>query len=233
MHSCLIPVLALLATSAVAADEPHAVSPALAPVFARMDRAAADFKGITADVHRVTHTDFVNEDTVDIGVIKLKRVKPHDTRMLIEFTKPDPKTVAFAGRKAEIYYPRMLTVDEYDLGKNRDLVDKFLLLGFGTTSKDLQEEYTVRLAATATISGEKSTELELIPKSKEVLQQIRKFELWIADSNGLPVQLKYYPSGQNILITYSNIKLAPNLTDTDLKLHLPTGVKRAYPQKGS
>ena len=228
----LIPALTLLALAA-AADEPHAPSPALAAVYARMDRAAAEFKGLTAGLRRVTHTDFANEDTVDVGTVKLKRLKPHDTRMLIEFTKPDPKTVAFQGKKAEIYYPRMLTVDEYDLGKNRDLVEKFMLLGFGTTSKDLQSEYDIRLVGAEMVSGQKASELELIPKSKDVMQQIKRFELWIADSNGLPVQLKYYPSGQNILITYSDIKLNPNLSDAELKLQLPKGVKRAYPQKGS
>ena len=230
MFSCLIPALALLAAPTAAADDsPAAV---LAPVFARLDRAAAEFKGLTANVRRVTHTDFANEDTIDIGTIKLKRAKPHDTRMLLDFTKPDPKTVAFQGKKAEIYYPRMLTVDEYDLGKNRDLVDQFLLLGFGSTSRELQEAYHIRLAGAETVNGQKTTELELVPKSKEVLQQIKRFELWIADSSGLPVQLKYYPSGQNILITYTDIKLTPNLSDTDLKLQLPKGVKRNYPQKG-
>jgi len=170
---------------------------------------------------------------VDVGTIKLRRPKPHETQILIEFTEPDPKVVSFQGKKAEIYYPRMQTVDEYDLGKNRDLVNQFLLLGFGNTSRELQEAYNIRLIGPDTLSGQKATEIELIPKSKEVAQQIKRFELWISDSSGLPVQLKYYPSGQSIQMTYSDIKRNPDLADSDLKLQLPKGVKREYPQKGS
>ena len=234
MFPGLIQSLALVAVVASAAEQVPAPNPALVAVFSRIDRAAADFRGLTANIRRVTHTDFVNEDTVDIGTIRIRRVKPHDLRVLIDFTKPDPKTVAFQGKKAEIFYPRMNTVDEYDLGKYRDLVDQFLLLGFGSTSKDLQDAYNVRLVGPETVDGQKATEIELTPKSKDVLQQIKRFELWISDSNGLPLQIKYYPSGQNILITYSEIKVNPaDLREADLKLQLPKGTKRVYPQKGS
>ena len=43
----------------------------------------------------------------------LKRARARDMRMLIDFTEPDPKTVAFQGRKVEIYYPKIETVQEY------------------------------------------------------------------------------------------------------------------------
>src|SRR5579872_6064729 len=108
MSSCLIPALVLCAAVAAAAEDPHAGSAALSQLYARMDRAAAGFKSLTAAVRRVTHTDFVNEDTVDVGTIKFKRgSRPHDTHVLIDFTKPDPKTLVFQGKKLEIYYPRM------------------------------------------------------------------------------------------------------------------------------
>ena len=60
--------------------------------------------------------------------------------MLIDFTKPNPRTVAFRGRKAEIYYPKLKSVQEYDLGKRSDLLDQFLLVGFGTTGKESEGE---------------------------------------------------------------------------------------------
>ena len=37
----------------------------------------------------------------------LKKVGPRDLQVLIDFTKPDPRTVAFRGRKAEIFYPKL------------------------------------------------------------------------------------------------------------------------------
>ena len=39
--------------------------------------------------------------------------------MLIEFTEPDPKTVAFQGHTVEIYYPKIQTVQEFDMDGQR------------------------------------------------------------------------------------------------------------------
>ena len=39
------------------------------------------------------------------------------------------------------------------------------------------------------------------------------------------------PSGDYNLATYSNVKLNPPMTADDLKLKLPAGVKREFPQK--
>jgi len=203
----------------------------LSAVFANIDQAAAKFKSLTADIRRVTHTDVINEDTVDSGTIRLKRTRPREMRMLIDLVEPDPKSVLVQGKKAEVYYPRIKTVQEWDLGKNRDLMDQFFLAGFGTTSHELQEAYTVRLAGLETIAGQKTTHLELIPKSKEVLQHLKRFELWIADENGLPVQQRFVPAGQSVLVTYTNLKVNAGLPDSALKLQLPKGVKREFPQK--
>ena len=203
----------------------------LSAVFAKIDQAAAKFKSLTADIRRVTHTDVINEDTVDSGTIRLKRTRPREMRMLIDLVEPDPKSVLVQGKKAEVYYPRIKTVQEWDLGKNRDLLDQFFLAGFGTTSHELQEAYTVRLAGVETIAGQKTTHLELIPKSKEVLQHLKRFELWIADENGLPVQQRFVPAGQSVLVTYTNLKVNADLPDSALKLQLPKGVKREFPQK--
>ena len=232
MHSRFL-VVALFPATFAAAQPAQSGNAALAPVFARVDKAAAGFKGLTADVRHLTHTDFVNEDSVDTGTIKLKRPKPNDTRVLIEFTEPDPKKLVFQGRKMEIYYPRMNNVDEYDLGQERALVDQYLLMGFGATSQDLQNAYSIRLLGEETVAGQPATELELIPKSNDVRQQVKRFQLWISEKNGVPVQLKFYPSGQYVVFTYTNIRVNPDLPDSALKLQLPKGTTKHYPQKGS
>jgi outer membrane lipoprotein-sorting protein len=226
-----IPPILLVLHAALAGGSPDHPDAALAPVFANIDRAATGFKSLSADMRRLTHTDAINADDVDSGTIKLKRPKPHDMRVRIDITQPEPKSLTFQGKKAEVYYPRIETVQEYDLGSYRDLVDEILVLGFGSTSRELQAAYTIRLLGPETAGGEKATRLELIPKSKELLQHLKKVELWIADSTGLPVQEKYYTPGQFGLVTYSNIRTKPDLPDSALKLQLPKNVKREFPQK--
>ena len=210
----------------------HAATDPLAAVLARVDAAAAGFKGLSADVRKVSHTEVINEDTVDEGTMLMKRPKPHDIRMLVDIKKPDAKTVAVAGRKVEIYLPKMNTVQEYDAGKNRALLEQFLLLGFGSTAADLRENYSLRVLGPDLVAGQKATRLELIPKSKEALAHLKKVELWVEESSGLTLQQKFHATGGDYtLATYTNIKLNPNLPESALKLNLPKGVKRETPQK--
>jgi outer membrane lipoprotein-sorting protein len=205
---------------------------ALVDTLARMDRAASAFKNMSANTRRVSHTAVINEDSIDSGAMWLKRSKPQEMRMLIELNEPDTKSVAFQGRKLEIYYPKIQTVQEYDVGKNRALLDQFLLLGFGTSGKELANAHGIKSLGPETVAGQKTTRLELIPKSKEVLQHLKKVELWISDASGYPVQQKFYqPAGDYMLVTYTNLKINIDLPDSALKLKLPKGVKREYPQK--
>jgi outer membrane lipoprotein-sorting protein len=200
-------------------------------LLARMDSAGASFKAISADVRWVTHTAVINEDIVDTGSLLLKRSK-HDMRMLVEFKEPDPKTVALHDSKLEIYHPKMQTVEEYDIGRHRELLDQFLLIGFGTTGKELAAAYTMKVLGADTVGGREATRLELVPKSQEVRKSLKKLELWIPESEVYPVEQKFYlAAGDYKLATYTNVKMNPAVTDSDLKLRVSKDVKRVFPQQ--
>jgi outer membrane lipoprotein-sorting protein len=203
----------------------------LGAVLDRIDKAGTAFRGMSAKVRRVSHTAVINEDNQDSGTIRLKRAHSRDLRMLIDLTEPDPKTVAFQGHTVEFYYPKIATVQVFDVGKEKALLEQFLLLGFGTSRAGLEESYKMRLVGPDTVAGQKCQTLELIPKSKEVLQHLVKLEMCVAD-NGYPIQQKFYfPGGDYELATYSDMQINPDLPDSALKLHLPKNVKREYPQK--
>jgi outer membrane lipoprotein-sorting protein len=83
-----------------------------------------------------------------------------------------------------------------------------------------------------TVGSEKTTRLELIPKSAEMLKYFKQIDLWISDSSGLPVQQKALaPNGDYNQATYSNMVLNPKLPDSAVTLTLPPGVKVEHPQK--
>jgi outer membrane lipoprotein-sorting protein len=201
-------------------------------VYLRLDRAAPGFKSMSADIQRVVHTAVINDDSTESGTIRLKRQKPHDTRMLIEFTAPDPKSVALADSTVSVYYPKIKTVQIYEVGDKRNLIDQFLLLGFGATSAELQEVYDVAWVGSENIAGQSASHIQLTPKSKEALMRLKKADLWISDANGLPARQKFLTSssGDYMVVTYSNLKHNPVLADNDLKLKYPKGVQIQHPQ---
>jgi len=197
----------------------------LSDVFAKMDSSAQTFKGMTADIRQTAHTAVVNDDSTEVGIIRLKRIKAGDTRILVDFTKPEAKTVSIDGGKVSILLPKARTVQNYDLRAKKTVLEQGMLLGFGASSSEVKAAYDVTFVGREAVEGQQTSHIHLIPKSKEVLQSLKSADLWISDSLGAPVQQKFITSGGGdyTLIQYSNMKINPSISDKDLKLNVPRG----------
>lgn len=202
-------------------------------VLARMDQTAPAFSSLTAKVKRERYTAIIKQTDEETGTIILKRNGPHDVQMRVDLITPDEKTVVLHGTKLEVYFPKIKTVQEYDLSKYRGLIDQYLLLGFGTTGKDLAKSYTVGgTVQKESVAGQPATRLTLIPKGKQSLEHFQQVDLWISDDTGEPVQQKFLePSGDYFMVTYLDLKLNPPVASSALNLELPKGVIREHPQK--
>ena len=208
-----------------------ATTGSLEEVLARMDRAAASFQAFSADLQSVAHTAVINEDDTESGTILLKRTK-HGMDMLMDFAAPNKKSIALRDHKVEIYYPNQQVIHEYDISRYRALVEQFMLIGFGSSGRELALANNVKVLGTDTVAGQQATGLELVPKSGEVLKNLKKMELWISDARTYPVRQKFYlTAGDYKLVTYTNVKVNPPLSDSDLKLKVPKDTKREFPQK--
>jgi outer membrane lipoprotein-sorting protein len=225
-------VYGLLLTLACAVTLSAQTGGDLASAFAKLDQTAQQFKSVEANINRDVHTAVINDDAKDSGTIRARREKSHDIRMLIDFTSPDAKTVAIDASNVRIYYPKLKTVQVYDIGPNRNLLDQFLLLGFGASSAELKAHYDVTLPGKEQIGGDSTWHLQLIPKSADALKSLKKAELWISEATGLPLQQKFTTSstGDYQLVTYSNMQPNKPLSDKALKLNPPNGVKEEHPK---
>lgn len=224
-----LPIIPLLAAVLLLAPAP-APSTTLEQVLAVMDKAGPAFRDLSASLKRIDYIPILKEAEESPALIWMKRAGPRDVRLLVEFKEPNPRTIAFEKATAEIYYPKMRSVEVYNLGKSRSLVDQFLLLGFGSTGAELKRNYAIRLLGEQQISGESTTRIELVPLAAAVMEHMKRAELWVAEG-GYPLQQKIYTSSREYTFTYSNVKLNTNLADSTLKLQLPKGVRRVYPQK--
>jgi outer membrane lipoprotein-sorting protein len=200
-------------------------------VLARMNNESSNFHQISAKLTKSDYTAVLNDAQSESGQMWLKR-NGSDIVMRTDFSAPQSRSVAVGRGTAQIYYPKINTVQIYDMGKAGVLVDQFLVLGFGSSGKDISKNYIVKLAGEETINGEKASRLELTPKSPKVSDQISKVELWIPLNAGHPIQQRVtQPGGDYYLFAYSDIKLNPGLPESAFRLELPAGVKKEYPQK--
>ena len=233
MRMSLRAVTVLLIVMRLSAAPPAGSKEAL---LSRMDKAAGEFKAMSAQVTYVTHTDVLNEDNTETGTVAMKKVQPGEVQGLVDFLTPDPHSVLFEKRQLKRYYPKIKTLEVYDLDKHGEQLDKFLMIGFGTSGSELAKDYDVTVLPAETIKGQpglRVVRLRLIPKSAEAREYVKSLELWIPEQgDAYPLRERIVqPSGDQQTISYSELKINPTLNPSALQLKLPPGVKTVFPGK--
>lgn len=204
-----------------------AASTSLESVLNELDSHAKEFHGLSADVERTKVTVVVNDHSTETGSILV-----HGEKMRLDLKDPNPRTILKTGDSLFIFNPKLNRVEEYNLGKYKDLLDQYLLLGFGTPGHELKKGYLVTLAGESNREGKHVVELELTPKSESARNQISKIQLWIDESSWLTVEQKFFETGSDDYSTvkYTNIVRNPNIDENEFKPHWPKGVEKVKPQ---
>ena len=217
--------LSVVALALLAALPAPAAGLTLAQALSKIDQIASHFKGLSANIQTVQHMNAIHEDDEQTGSILVKRLSRNNLHVKVAFDKPEPKTAVADNKKIDVYYASSAEIQEWDVGQRRSMLDMILALGFGGTSRELQDDYQVSLGGPDTVGGEAATRLELIPKLREMLEQWRKIELWISDKTGYAVQQKFYQAGRDyMLITYTNVQTRSDIPDSEFAL--PKGAKK-------
>jgi outer membrane lipoprotein-sorting protein len=197
-------------------------------VLSMMDKSARDFHTLTADIEHIKYTDVVKDTSSETGKLFVRR----DEKMRIEFMKPDRRTILRNGDSLFVFTPKINRVEEYDLGKNREMVDQYVLLGFGTKSENVRKSYLVTILGETDLDHHKTVMLELTPKSDQVRKQIARIQMWIDEASWLPVQQKFFESGSQdyLIFHYSNMMKNLKIGDSEFKQDWPKGVSRTKPR---
>jgi outer membrane lipoprotein-sorting protein len=216
--------------AAVAARGPQATP--LKDLVNHLDQAAKTFRSMSAQISWTKHTDVLNDNSTQTGqAYQAKTAKGPAGR--IDIAAPDTRGYAFEGRTIQIYYPNAKELHIYDTGAQGEQIEQFLMLGFGTSGTDLEKSYEVRLLGTENVNGGKGVHLTLIPKSGEARKLVKQVDLWVSDRDYYPVQEKILePSGDYNLLVFSDVKInPPSFKESDMKLKVPDGVRKVYPQR--
>ena len=192
-------------------------------VLEMMDKSAKDFRTLTADIENVKYTAVVKDTSTETGQIFVR----HDQKMRIEFTKPEARTILRTGDSLFLYNPKLNRVEEYDLGKNRAMVDQYIRLGFGTKSEDLKKSYLVTLTGEEELDHRKTVVVDLTPKADQIRSQIARIQMWIDEASWLPIQQKIFESGSGDYILFHYTSMMKNLKINDSKF------KQDWPKNAS
>jgi outer membrane lipoprotein-sorting protein len=197
-------------------------------VLTMMDNAGQGFHSLTAGIEHIKYTAVVKDTSTETGQIWVRR----DSKMRIDFQRPDLRTILRNGDNLWIYTPKINRVEEYNIGKHREMADQYLALGFGTKSENLKKNYQITLAGEDSVDGRKTAVLDLVSNSDEVRKQITKIEVWVDETSWLPVQQKFYEAGPGdyFMSHYTNIMENLKIGDNKFKPDWPKGTKVEKPR---
>ncbi len=198
-------------------------------VLSRMDASAKNFKAVEANVTWDQYQKVINETETEKGKIYFRR-EHGEIQMAVDFAEPNKKYVVYSGGKVQVYQPKIDQVNEYLPGKNRGEVESFLVLGFGGSGHDLSNSYVVKFVGTDKVGGITADELELIPRSDRLRNNIARILLWIGPEGLLVQQQLFEPGGDNRLAKYSEVKAVQKLPDSVFKLKTTSKTKFVSPQ---
>ncbi len=197
-------------------------------VIALMDRAASNFDTAQAKFVWTQYTSVVNETDVQKGTVYFRRVG-RQVEMAADVTEPTPKQVVFADGKVQLYQPKINQYAQYDTGSHQDLVESFLVLGFGGSGQDMLKSFTVSYLGRATMDGVAVAKLDLVPKSEKVRNTFEHIELWIDLARGVSLEQKLFAQDNDYrLASYSDIRLHEKIPDSAFKLK--NGKQSVLPQ---
>jgi outer membrane lipoprotein-sorting protein len=193
----------------------------------RMDKAAPAFHGMSATVQMTYFTAIISDRTEEQGLLQVQRDKAGKTRAKVDFSKTkDPRIIEFLGNVVRIVFPNLKLYQDYDVGKSSDLLTEFLLLGFGSSGKELAHSYDISAEGAETVAGQTTTKLLLVPKNPKVKEHLSKIEMWLPATVAYPVQQQFYePSGNYRIVTYTDVDLSTS-SKGNLEFKLPKGAKR-------
>jgi len=220
-------VLGVACTYGRVGKEQNHGSLTLESILSELNSHASNFHGLSANVERTKVTVVVDDHSTNTGTILV-----HGDKMLLQMNPPDARTILKTGGSLYVYTPGLKRVEEYNLGKNRTLVDEFMLLGFGSPGSELRKGYQLTLIGEPTLGDKKSVELQLIPKSPEVKNQFSKILIWFDTTTWLPLQQQFIEtgSGDYSIVRYSNVMKNAPIQDSRFKAHWPKDTEKIKPQ---
>jgi outer membrane lipoprotein-sorting protein len=228
--ACLSLAFALFAVTAPLGSAPrrgrsHKVPPDLAEILSRMNERSKHLKTLSAGLEYTKVTVVVDDKSTEHGQLFYAKGKPPE--VLIDFKTPDPKTILLKRNRAEIYLPKINQIQQYDLEKHSELLQQFLLLGFGTETSELLKSYSLKLVGEEDINGDTTAVLELTPRNENVAAQLAKVQLWISEESWLPAQQKFFePSGDYLVTRYTGVKADLLLPPSTFEIKAAAGAKR-------
>ncbi len=221
-----LPLLLVLLLLPVCAEEKSLKE----EVLARVAERSASIRDFQAAFEQRSVREGLSKPVLSSGTLRY-RVDPQSGPVVLQKAeKPEPTLIRVARGRMETYVPADATLEIIDLKEGEAgsrAVDATVLL-FGKPRSFWDEQYEVALAPKA--DAKDPDELILVPRDAGLRKTLPEIRLWVDAKTSLPVRVRYtYARGEEVTLSFSDLKVNQGLKAEDLALEVPKGTEILHP----
>ncbi len=206
-----------------------AQGPTLDDVLRKLDETASTFRSLQANFVWDQYEKVVDDHDIQKGTVYYRR-NGQNVEMMAEVKEPAQKFVLYKNGKLQVYQPTIDQVMEYSAGSNRSDIESYLVLGFGGSGQDLKKSFDVTLLGEQNVDGVQTAELQLVPKSDKMRNNISRMWLWVDMNRGISVQQQLFQGNDYRLAKYSAIKMPAKIGNDVFQLKTTKKTQFVSPQ---
>ncbi|MBI4446933.1 MAG: outer membrane lipoprotein carrier protein LolA [Acidobacteria bacterium] len=223
--SQFLSLLTVALTSFASTESASAQSLTLDRILGEMDRAGSRLQSMSAAITQKKWTDILEEfDQGEKGRLSFLKTKD-GVSIRKHMVEPFENVLVIDRGNVLFYQPRIKQAQRYKLGSNRDKAE-FLLLGFGSDKKALQDAYKIVLLKKEDVRGRETYALELTPKSNQVSAFFSRITIWVDSKLWLPIRQQLTEPNQDyLLIDFEDIRINDPISPSLFQLKIPKDVK--------
>jgi outer membrane lipoprotein-sorting protein len=213
--SFLIVLAALLLGILTTLAAPQKEDPQVEHVLAELDKTAADFQTLQADIKNTKYTKVVDDTSVENGKLWFRHDR-HGNKIKIEFEKPSRREILIANSIVSIYYPKINKLDEYPFGSEtmQNKAELGLLAGVGSSGQTLLKTYAIKYLGEEKVNGKKTVKMVMTPRSAAAKSFFSTQEVWLDSQRWLPVREKLVESsGDYLTIDFDHVEKNKHISD--------------------
>lgn len=205
-------IVIALGVSALLGSARAAPPQLLTGILAKMETARRDLKSLQATIIIQRTNVQIGSTDIEQGTILYKPTGGGKGKLRIDYTKPDKRIVSIIGEEIVLYQPRINQVLKTKLAQAaKGRTGGFTqLVALDSSIKSLAKEYHIEYVGDATINGQVTAQLRLVPLKRGTLDSL---EIYVSQQTWLPLQYRFAERNGD----YSVLRLS----DWQLNLGLP------------
>jgi outer membrane lipoprotein-sorting protein len=226
---CTLLLLALAATARAADDRPANVDEKLWKLLTEIDARGGKVKDLRADFTQEKFTPLLKKPLVSSGTILIK-----GPTSLWTTTQPEPTVMRTDEKQIRLLYPRQKVLEVYTIDQRLGALAASPFPRLDLLKRHFTFERVPAKALDPSADDTKHVALKMQPISPELRKHVDQVRVLLEIATGFVLKAETTDAdGDQVVLSFSNIRANTGVSDKELELAVPAGVKVTHPLEGS